>query len=60
MAEDWEDWNGLEMTILKSLAYFSKYTNDDVDNPVTKYKADKQSDWLHQDLLFIGALAALL
>ena len=31
MAEDGEDWNGLKMTILKSLAnFFSKYTNDDV------------------------------
>ena len=30
MAEDGEDWNGLEMTILKSLAkFFSKYKNDD-------------------------------
>ena len=30
MAEYEEDWNGLEMTILKSLANFSKYENDDV------------------------------
>ena len=30
MAEDGEDWNGMEMTILKSLANFFKYTNDDV------------------------------
>ena len=30
MAEDGEDWNGLEMTILKSLAHFSQYTNGDV------------------------------
>ena len=34
MAEDGEDWNGLEITIWKmSLAicfFFSKYTNDDV------------------------------
>ena len=30
MAEDGEDWNGLEMTILKSLANFSRCTNDDV------------------------------
>ena len=31
MAEDGEDWNGLEMTILKSLlANFWEYTNDDV------------------------------
>ena len=31
MVEDGEDWNGLEMTILKSLAnFFSKYTNDDI------------------------------
>ena len=30
MAEDGEDCNGLEMTILKSLANFFKYTNDDI------------------------------
>ena len=30
MAEDGEDWNGLEMMILKILADFFKYTNDDV------------------------------
>ena len=30
MVEDGEDWNGLEMMILKSLAIFSKYTNDNV------------------------------
>ena len=37
MAEDGEDWNPLEMTILKRLANFffkSKYTNDDV-TPLT-------------------------
>ena len=28
MAEDGEDWNELEMTILKSFANFPKYTND--------------------------------
>ena len=38
MAEDGEDWNGLEMTILKSLANFSKYTNDDVE----KGKSEKK------------------
>ena len=27
MAEDGEDWYGLEMTILKNLPIFSKYTN---------------------------------
>ena len=30
MAEDGEDWDGLEMTILKSLANFFKVQNDDV------------------------------
>ena len=30
MTKDGEDGNGLEMTILGSLAIFSKYTNDDV------------------------------
>ena len=30
MAEDGEDRNGLEMTILKVKPIFSKYTNDDL------------------------------
>ena len=30
MAGDGEDWNGLEMTILKSSAIFFKNTNDEV------------------------------
>ena len=36
MAEDGEDWNELEMTILKSLVFlFSKYTNDDIAPLIT-------------------------
>ena len=30
MDEDGEDWNGLKMTILKSLPIFFKMPNDDV------------------------------
>ena len=37
MDKDGEDWNGLEMTILKSSAFFfSKYTNGDVAALSTK------------------------
>ena len=36
MAEDGEDWNGLEMTILQ---FFSKCTNDDVA-PLTRLGSD--------------------
>ena len=39
MAEDGEDWNGLKMTILKSLAFFSpKYTNDDITPLIIHFK----------------------
>ena len=40
MAEDGEDWNRLEMMILKSLTiFFSKYTSHDVA-PLTLSNAD--------------------
>ena len=46
MARDGEDWNGFEMTILKSsrCQFFSKYTNDDVTALLSLFitlKADK-------------------
>ena len=51
MAEDGEDWNGLEMTMLKCIANFSKYTNNDV--PGNSFKMKYMSISQHKRVFYL-------